>query len=89
MNPRFVVTNLKHSPRYLYTAIYCERADVENRIKELHHGLEIDRTSCCFLANQLCGLLTAAAYVLYQEWRLRAARTAFRSPRSARCENIS
>src|SRR5450631_1577497 len=32
-----------------------------------------------FLANQLRGLLTAAAYVLYQELRLRAARTAFRS----------
>ena len=80
MNPRFVVTNLKHSPRHLYTAIYCDRANVENRIKELHHGLEIDRTSCSrFLANQLRGLLTAAAYVLYQELRLRAARTAFRS----------
>lgn len=69
MNPRFVVTNLKHSPRHLYTAIYCDRANVENRIKELHHGLEIDRTSCTrFLANQVRGLLTAAAYVLYQEF---------------------
>ncbi len=47
---------------------------------KLHHGLEIDRTNCTrFLANQLRGLLTAAAYVLYQELRLRAARTAFRS----------
>lgn len=78
-NPRFVVTNLNASPRHLYEAIYCARGDVENRIKELHHGLEIDRTSCTrFLANQLRGLLTAAAYVLYQELRLRAARTAFR-----------
>lgn len=79
-NPRFVVTNLGHSPRHLYEAIYCARGDVENRIKELHHGLEIDRTSCSrFLANQLRVLLTAAAYVLYQELRLRAARTAYRS----------
>ncbi len=79
-NPRFVVTNLIHSPRHLYEAIYCARGDVENRIKELHHGLEIDRTSCSrFLANQLRGLLTAAAYVLYQELRLHAARTAYRS----------
>jgi Transposase DDE domain group 1 len=79
-NPRFVVTNLKQSPRHLYEAIYCARANIENRIKELHHGLEIDRTSCTrFLANQLRGLLTAAAYVLYQELRLHAARTAFRS----------
>jgi DDE family transposase len=78
-NPRFVVTNLKHSPRYLYEAIYCARGDIENRIKELHHGLQIDRTSCTrFLANQLRGLLSAAAYVLYQELRLRAARTAYR-----------
>ena len=45
-NPRFVVTNLKHSPRHLYEVIYCARANIENRIKELHHGLEIDRTSC-------------------------------------------
>ena len=79
-NPRFVVTNLKQSPRHLYEVIYCDRANIENRIKELHHGLEIDRTSCTrFLANQLRALLTAAAYVLYQELRLRAARTAFRS----------
>jgi hypothetical protein len=79
-NPRFVVTNLVHSPQHLYEAIYCARANIENRIKELHHGLEIDRTSCTrFLANQLRGLLTAAAYVLYQELRLRAARTAFGS----------
>jgi hypothetical protein len=79
-NPRFVVTNLKQSPQHLYEAIYCARANIENRIKELHHGLEIDRTSCTrFLANQLRGLLSATAYVLYQELRLRAARTAFRS----------
>lgn len=78
-NPRFVVTNLKHSPRHLYQAIYCDRGDIENRIKELHHRLQIDRTSCTrFLANQLRGLLSAAAYVLYQELGLRAARTAYR-----------
>jgi hypothetical protein len=49
------------------------RAEIENRIKELHHGLEIDRTSCTnFLANQLRVLLTAGAYVLMQELRLSA-----------------
>ncbi len=79
-NPRFVVTHLKHSPRHLYEAIYCARGDIESRIKELHHGLEIDRTSCSrFLANQLRGLLSAAAHVLYQEPRQRAVRTALRS----------
>jgi Transposase DDE domain group 1 len=63
----------------------------QNRIKELHHGLEIDRTSCTrFLANQLRGLLSAAAYVLYQELRLRAARTAYRSAQVyARCLTIN
>ena len=70
-NERFVVTNLKGSPRYLYKKVYCARGEIENRIKELHHGLEIDRTSCTsFLANQLRVLLTAAAYVLMQELRL-------------------
>jgi len=56
--------------------VYCARGEIENRIKELHHGLEIDRTSCTrFLANQLRVLVTAAAYVLMQELRLAAART--------------
>jgi hypothetical protein len=75
-NERFVVTNLKASPRHLYKKVYCGRGEIENRIKELHHGLEIDRTSCsCFLANQMRVLLTAAAYVLMQELRRRAAGT--------------
>ena len=76
-NPRFVITNLRQSPRFVYEHVYCGRGDIENRIKELHDGLQIGRTSCCrFWANQLRVLLTAAAYVLMQELRLRAARTA-------------
>jgi Transposase DDE domain group 1 len=72
-NPRFVVTNLRQTPRWVYEHVYCERGDVENRIKELKYGLEIDRTSCSrFLANQFRVLLTAAAYVLLQELRLQA-----------------
>jgi hypothetical protein len=75
-NPRFVVTNLKRCPRRLYERVYCARGEIENRLKELHHGLQIDRTSCSrFLANQLRVLLTAAAYVLLQELRLKAAHT--------------
>jgi NAD(P)-dependent dehydrogenase (short-subunit alcohol dehydrogenase family) len=43
-----------------------ERGDVESRLKELHHGLEMDRTSCSrFWANQFRVLLTLAAYVLF------------------------
>ena len=76
-NPRFVITNLPNPPREVYEDVYCQRGDVENRIKELHHGLEIDRTSCTrFLANQFRVFLTAAAYVLMQELRARANRTA-------------
>ncbi len=76
-NPRFVVTNLHQTPRFIYEKVYWGRGDIENRIKEQHDGLQIDRTSCSrFWANQLRVLLTAAAYVLMQELRLRAARTA-------------
>jgi Transposase DDE domain group 1 len=75
-NPRFVVTNLPDAPEDVYT-LYCQRGDVENRRKELHHGLELDRTSCSrFLANQFRVLLTLAAYILFQELRRRAAKTA-------------
>jgi hypothetical protein len=75
-NPRFVVTNLAGTPEDVYT-FYCGRGDVENRLKELHHGLELDRTSChLFLPNQFRVLLTLAAYVLFQDLRRRAAGTA-------------
>jgi hypothetical protein len=74
-NPRFVVTNLSDEPQAVYE-FYCGRGDVENRLKELHHGLEMDRTSCSsFLANQFRVLLTLAAYILFQELRRRAAKT--------------
>ena len=75
-NPRFVVTNLTDDPEAVYQ-FYCGRGDVENRLKELHHGLEMDRTSCPhFLANQFRVLLTLAAYILFQELQRRAAKTA-------------
>jgi len=62
-NDQYVVTNLTLKPERVY-AIYRGRGDMENRIKELHHGLEVDRTSCTsFKANQFRVLLTAAAYV--------------------------
>lgn len=74
-NPRFVITNMKQSPQWLYEQVYCRRGEIENRIKELH-DLEIDRTSCSqFWANQFRVLLTAAAYVLMQELRLQARHT--------------
>ena len=71
-NPRFIVTNLREAPATVY-AIYCQRGDVENRLKELHDGLALGRTSCTrFWANQFRVMLTAAAYVLLQELRRQA-----------------
>jgi len=75
-NPRFVVTHLRADPATGY-AVYCQRGEMETRLKELHDGLAMDRTSCSrFWANQFRVLLTAAAYVLLQELRRRAAGTA-------------
>lgn len=75
-NPRFVVTNLKQSPQWIYEKVYCPRGDVENRIKELQGGMQIGRTSCSnFWANTFRVILTAAAYVLMQEMRLHLAPT--------------
>ena len=75
-NPRFVVTNMKQSPQWIYEDVYCQRGDLENRIKELHYGMEIGRTSCSdFWANQFRVLMTAAAYMLLQELRMSLART--------------
>jgi Transposase DDE domain group 1 len=76
-NPRFVVTNLPHTPEHVY-AVYRGRGDVENRIKELKDGMALDRLSCSrFRANQFRLLLTAAAYILFQSLRLAARGTAW------------
>ncbi len=74
-NPRYVVTNLAQTPAHVY-GLYRDRGDVENRIKELHYGLGLDRTSCsAFRANAFRVLLTAAAYVLLQTLRQHLAAT--------------
>jgi len=83
-NLRFVVTNLKMTPKRIYQ-FYCGRGDPENRIKELKHGLELGRTSCSsFLANQLRVQLTVAAYVLMQELSRKARHTAYRDAQVSR-----
>ncbi len=72
-NLRFVVTNLRETPRSIYD-IYRQRGDSENRIKELKGELDLGRLSCHgFWANQLRLLLSAAAFVLMQALRLRLA----------------
>jgi hypothetical protein len=72
-NPRFVVTNLDGDGKTLYEDIYCQRGEMENRIKEHQLGLFADRTSChAFLANQFRVLLAAVAYVLVSHIRREA-----------------
>jgi len=78
-DPRFVITNLRQTPEWIDTQVYCVRGDSDNRLKELKHALAFGRTSCtCFWANQLRVTLTAAAFILFQELQLRAERTALR-----------
>ena len=69
-NPRFVVTNLKQTDRYLYDRIYCARGDMENRIKNQQLDLFAGRASCHrFWANQFRQLLSGLAYTLIEGLR--------------------
>jgi hypothetical protein len=69
-NPRFIVANVPAGPQELYEDVYCQRGDMENRIKEQQLDLFADRTSCHrFLANQFRLFLSSAAYVLVQALR--------------------
>lgn len=69
-NPRFVVTNVPGDPQELYEDVYCQRGEMENRIKEQQLDLFAGRTSCHrFVANQFRLLLSSAAYVLVQALR--------------------
>jgi len=69
-NPRFVVTNLPGEAQMLYDGLYCQRGEMENRIKEQQLCLFADRTSChAFDANQFRLLLSSAAYVLLESLR--------------------
>lgn len=43
-HPRFVVTNLRDTPAAVF-AVYCQRGDRANRLKEFPHGLALERTS--------------------------------------------
>jgi hypothetical protein len=82
-NPRFVVVNVPGDPQALYDEVYCQRGEMENRIKEQQLDLFADRTSCHrFLANQFRLLLSSAAYVLVQTLR----RTALAGTELARAQ---
>ena len=66
-NPRFVVTSLTSeswTAQALYEELYCERGDMENRIKE-QFSLFADRVSAeTMRANQMRLYLSATAYIL-------------------------
>jgi hypothetical protein len=71
-NPRFVVTSLTSETweaRALYEKLYCQRGEMENRVKE-QFQLFSDRTSTHWLwSNQLRLSLSAFAYVLIDTLR--------------------
>ncbi len=68
-NPRYVVTNLEGDGQRLYEDLYCQRGEMENRIKE-QLALFADRTSCHeWWANQFRLLLSSLAYTLLEAIR--------------------
>lgn len=71
-NPRFVVTSLpqeRFEAEALYE-LYCQRGDMENRIKEQQLDLFADRTSAHWIAvNQLRLWFSTVAYTLLSELR--------------------
>jgi hypothetical protein len=77
-NPRFTVTNICDMSDEDVYEFYCDRGDVENRIKELKDDLASGRTSCHrFLANQFRLILHSAAFALLQALRELLAGTHF------------
>jgi hypothetical protein len=72
-NPRFIVTSLPKEQiggQELYETIYCQRGEMENRIKECQLDLYADRTSAATMrANQLRLWLASLAYVLVEAVR--------------------
>ena len=75
---RFVVTNLKGAPRWLYEEVYCARGQAENLIKAHKLHLASDRTSCSrATANQFRLLIHTAAYWLLHTLRGLAPKASF------------
>jgi hypothetical protein len=66
-NPRFIVTNVHAAygeARFLYETVYCQRGEMENRLKECQGDLFADRTPAPTMrANQLRLWLSSLAYV--------------------------
>jgi hypothetical protein len=75
---RFIVTNLRDAPRWLYETGYCARGQAENLIKAHKRHLASDRTSCSkATANQFRLVLHTAAYWLLHTLRGLAPKRSF------------
>ena len=75
---RFIVTNLRGTPRWLYENLYCARCQAENLIKAHKRHLASDRTSCSkATANQFRLLLHTAGYWLLHTLRGLAPKVSF------------
>jgi hypothetical protein len=72
-NPRFIVTSLPAptvAAAELYETIYCQRGEMENRIKECQLDLYADRASAATMrANQLRLWFASLAYLLVEAVR--------------------
>jgi Txe/YoeB family toxin of Txe-Axe toxin-antitoxin module len=72
-NPRFIVSSLSKEEwagKPLYEDLYCQRGEMENRIKEQQLGLFADRTSARKMrVNQMRLWLASLAYVLIARLR--------------------
>lgn len=84
------MTSLKsarHEARSLYDDLYCQRGNMENRIKECQLNLFADRTSAATMrANQLRLWFASMAYVLI--WALRRIALAHTQFARATCGTI-
>ena len=69
------MTNLDGEAKDLYERVYCQRGEMENRLKEQQLDLFADCASCPrWWANQYRVLLAALAYTLLQTMRHTALR---------------
>ena len=75
---RFVASNLRGTPRWLYEVAYCARGQAENLVKAHKRHLASDRTSCSkATANQFRLVLHTAAYWLLHTLRGLAPKRSF------------
>ncbi len=89
-NPRFIVTSLSKEgfeAKSLYQDVYCQRGDMENRIKEQKLDLHSDRTSTEMLkSNQLRLYFSSMAYIVLNDLRRLGLKDTLLS--SAQCSTI-